>query len=84
MKSPLPERVCASMICRSGTLMVLAMSLLVSLSASPVFAQDDALRPPTTKEAPSAPKYIVIGVAFLLLVLVAIVASLKSKRGHQD
>lgn len=84
MKSPLPERVCASIVAKSGVLIVLMMSLLVSISASPVLAQDEALRPPTTKEAPSAPKYIVIAVAVLLLGLVAFVASLKSKRGHQD
>ena len=84
MKSLLPERVCASIVAKSGALFVLMMSVLVSISTSPVFAQDEALRPPTTKEEPSAPKYIVIAVAFFLLVLVAFVASLKSKRGHQD
>ncbi|MHA7814369.1 MAG: hypothetical protein ACX94C_13380 [Phycisphaerales bacterium] len=84
MKSPLLERVCASIVCKSSTLFVLMMSLLVSLSASPVLAQDDPLRPPTTSEEPSSPKYIVLVIAVLLTGLVVFVATLKSKRGHQD
>ena len=44
----------------------------------------EPLRPPTTQEPPSGPKFIVLGVALLLAGLVIVVATLKSKRGHQD
>lgn len=84
MKSPLLERVCASIVCKSSPLLVVMMCLLASISASPVLAQDEPLRPPTTRDAPSAPKYIVLAIALLLAGLVVFVATLKSKRGHQD
>lgn len=60
------------------------MTVLLSLSTSRVLAQDEALRPPTTSDPPSGPKFIVLGVAVLMVGLVVFVATLKSKRGHQD
>jgi len=62
----------------------LAAGLL--LWASPVLAQEagEPLRPPTTSEPPSGPKFVVIGIAVVLLAGVIFAATLKSKRGHQD
>lgn len=63
---------------------VVLMTLLLSLSTSRVLAQDEPLRPPTTSDPPSGPKFIVLGVVVLMVGLVIFVATLKSKRGHQD
>lgn len=63
---------------------MLMMSLLMTISASEVLAQDEPLRPPTTQDPPSGPKFLVMGIAVLLLGLVVFVATLRSKRGHQD
>ena len=63
---------------------VLLMSLLMTISTSDALAQSEPLRPPTTKEPPSGPKFIVLGIALLMAGLVIFVATLKSKRGHQD
>ncbi len=63
---------------------VVMMSVVMMVMASPALAQDAPLRPPTTKEVPSSPKFIVMGVAVLLLALVVFVVTLRSKRGHQD
>jgi len=60
------------------------MALMMTISTSVVLAQDTPLRPPTTKEPPSGPKFIVLGIVLLLAGLVVFVATLKSKRGHQD
>lgn len=60
------------------------MTVLLSLSTSRVLAQDEVLRPPTTSDPPSGPKFIVLGVAVLMVGLVVFVATFKSKRGHQD
>lgn len=79
MKSPLLERVCGPILSKSACALVALTGTAMS-----VMAQDDELRPPTTTDAPSSPKFVVIGVAVLLLGLVVVVATLKSKRGHQD
>ncbi|HCT46509.1 MAG: hypothetical protein CMJ35_00880 [Phycisphaerae bacterium] len=84
MKTMFAERVCRSIIRRSSALSVLLLSMLMTLSTSQALAQDEPLRPPTTQEPPSGPKFIVLGVALLLAGLVIVVATLKSKRGHQD
>lgn len=63
---------------------VLMLSLLMTLCTSDVMAQDEPLRPPTTQEPPSGPKFLVLGIAVLLLGMVIFVATLRSKRGHQD
>ncbi|MFG0246847.1 MAG: hypothetical protein ACF8MF_12440 [Phycisphaerales bacterium JB052] len=84
MKTFFAERVCRPIVRRSSALGVLMLSMLMTLSTSEVLAQDAPLRPPTTKEPPSGPKFIVLGVALLLAGLVVFVATLKSKRGHQD
>ena len=60
------------------------MLLMVMVSSSQLLAQDEPLRPPTTSAPPSGPKFVVLGVAVLLTGLVVFVATLKSKRGHQD
>ena len=82
MKSPLLERVCAMVVSRSAP--VIAALMVLMIGVGDVLAQEDALRPPTTQDPPSSPKFIVMGVAVLLLVLVVLVATLKTKRGHQD
>lgn len=82
MKSPLLERVCAMVVSRSAP--VIAALMMLMISAGDVLAQDDALRPPTTSNVPSSPKFIVMGVALLLTLVVVFVATLKTKRGHQD
>lgn len=63
---------------------MLMMSLMMTICASEVLAQDEPLRPPTTQDPPSGPKFLVMGIAVLLLGLVVFVATLRSKRGHQD
>jgi hypothetical protein len=69
---------------RNALRSVFTMGMLLAVSAADVFAQSEPLRPPTTKAPPSSPKFIVLGVAVLLTGLVVFVATLKSKRGHQD
>jgi len=68
----------------SVSLLGVLMTVMMMVSSSEVLAQGSALKPPSTKEAPGGPKFIVLGVAVLLLGLVIFVATLKSKRGHQD
>ncbi len=82
MKSPLLERVCGMIVSKSAPAL-LAMMVL-AIGAHDALAQDEPLRPPTTTSVPSSPKFIVMGVGVLLLGLVVFVATLKSKRGHQD
>ncbi len=84
MKTPAAERVCRLIVRRSSALRVLILSLLMTVCTNMVLAQDAPLRPPTTKEPPSGPKFLVIGIAVLLVGLVVFVATLRSKRGHQD
>jgi hypothetical protein len=84
MKSPLFDRVCRSIARCNSAIVVVMMSLLMTLCTSEVLAQSEPLRPPTTKEAPSGPKFIMMGIALVLTGLVIVVAILKSKRGHQD
>ena len=69
-------------ILASNALMWL-MLITVSVSTSILKAQDE-LRPPKTTEEPSSPKYLILFVAVLLVAGVVFVASLKSKRTHQD
>jgi hypothetical protein len=64
--------------------MIVMMSVLMMVSTRAALAQDAPLKPPTTKEPPSGPKFLVIGLALLLTGLVIFVATLKSRRGHQD
>lgn len=82
MKSPLLERACALVVSKCAPMVVALMVLTIGVGD--VLAQDDALRPPTTQDPPSSPKFIVMGVALLLTGLVVFVATLKTKRGHQD
>jgi len=44
----------------------------------------EQLRPPKTKEAPSSPKFLMMGIVLVLLAGVVVVVTLKTKRGHQD
>ncbi len=67
---------CASTMCA-------AMVLMVSASSTLAIAQDD-LRPPKSDQALSAPTVMTIIVAVLLTGAVVFVATLKSKRTHQD
>tara|TARA_E500000318_G_scaffold85651_2_gene81758 strand:- start:16570 stop:16782 length:213 start_codon:yes stop_codon:yes gene_type:complete len=64
--------------------MALVAMMMLAMSAGDVLAQEEALRPPTTQDAPSSPKFIVWGVAILLTGLLVFAVTLKSKRGHQD
>lgn len=84
MKTSAVVRVTRSIVRRSSAISVLMLSLLMTVCTSDVLAQDEPLRPPTTQEPPSGPKFVVLGVAVLLLGLVVFVATLRSKRGHQD
>ena len=59
---------------------VLAMALV----CSPVWAQAEELRLPKAKDAPSSPKFLMMGVVIVLLAGVVVVVTLKTKRGHQD
>ncbi len=63
--------------------MCLAMMMVVSVSSTLAMAQDD-LRPPKSDQALSSPKVMTIIVAVLLTGAVVFVATLKSKRSHQD
>lgn len=71
-------------MCVSRCAPALIAMMALSIGAADALAQDEPLRPPTTTSVPSSPKFIVLGVAVLLLGLVVFVATLKSKRGHQD
>ena len=62
----------------------LILMLTVSLMSSPVMAQQQAIRPPQTREDPVAPKFMIYLVALLLVAGVVFAATLKSKRTHQD
>ncbi len=84
MKTPLLDRVCRTLTRPGAPLARVLPVLMLALSAGAAMAQDTTLRPPTTKTPPSGPKFIVMGVAILLTGLVVFVATLKSKRGHQD
>ncbi len=84
MKTTFVQRVTRSIVCRSSAMSMLMLSLLMTICTSQALAQDEPLRPPTTQDPPSGPKFLVIGVAVLLLGLVVFVATLRSKRGHQD
>ena len=57
---------------------------VISVMSSPVWAQVEDLKPPRTKEAPSNPKFLVMGVAVLLLGAAIFVVTMKAKRDHQD
>ncbi len=63
-----------------GRFGVLAMALV----CSPVWAQAEELRLPKAKEAPGSPKFMMMGVAIVLVAGVVAVVTLKTKRGHQD
>lgn len=65
-------------------MVVVMMSLLMTICTSDVLAQSEPLRPPTTKEPPSGPKFIMMGIAVVLTALVIVVAIFRTKRGHQD
>jgi hypothetical protein len=57
----------------------------LAMAALPALAQADSeLRPPRITESPSSPKYWMYALFILLLAVVVVAASLKSKRGHQD
>ncbi len=63
------------------------MMASVAMLGSDVWAQaEDAepLRPPRVGDAPSSPKFLVMGVIIVLLALVVVAVTLKTKRGHQD
>lgn len=57
---------------------------VVSVMSSPVWAQVEGLKPPKAKEAPSSPKFILMGILLLLLGVVVVAVTLKTKRDHQD
>lgn len=57
---------------------------MIALMCSPVWAQAEELRLPKAKEAPDSPKFMMMGVAILLVAGVVAVVTLKTKRGHQD
>jgi len=57
---------------------------LMSAMSSPLWAQVEALNPPKTKEAPSSPKFLMMGVVLVLLAGTVVLVTLKAKRGHQD
>ncbi|MFK7758596.1 MAG: hypothetical protein AB8C13_01470 [Phycisphaerales bacterium] len=52
--------------------------------SSPVWAQAEELRPPKASEAPSSPKYLMMGVLLVIFAGVVVAVTLKTKRGHQD
>jgi hypothetical protein len=64
------------------------MMASIAMLSSDVWAQaEDAaepLRPPRVGDAPSSPKFLVMGVIVVLVALVVIAVTLKTKRGHQD
>lgn len=67
------------------------MMASMALLSSDVWAQaEDAadaaepLRPPRVGDAPSSPKFLVMGVIVVLVAVVVIAVTLKTKRGHQD
>jgi len=57
---------------------------VMSVMSSPVWAQVEGLKPPKTKDAPSSPKFLMMGVIIVLLAVTVVVVTLKAKRGHQD
>lgn len=57
---------------------------VVSVMSSPVWAQAEALKPPRAKDAPSSPKFLLMGVLLVLVGAAVVVVTLKTKRGHQD
>lgn len=57
---------------------------LISVMSSPVWAQVEDLSPPRTKDAPSNPKFLVFGVAAILVGAAIFVVTMKAKRDHQD
>ena len=63
-----------------GWIIVGAMSVM----SSPVWAQVEGLKPPKTQDAPSSPKFLMMGVIIVLLAATVVVVTLKAKRGHQD
>gem|GEM_PF-5481574 len=67
----------------SVSAMCVMMTLLVSVSSTVVMAQDE-LRPPKTSESLSAPKYIILLIAVLLVGGVVFASTFRSKRSHQD
>jgi hypothetical protein len=61
----------------------LLMAIFAAMS-SPAWAQAEELRPPRAKEAPSSPKFLMMGIIVVLLAIVVVVVTLKVKRTHQD
>ena len=57
---------------------------MMSVMSSPVWAQVEGLKPPKTKDAPSSPKFLMMGVVIVLIAVTVVVVTLKAKRGHQD
>jgi len=55
-----------------------------AVMSSPAWAQAEQLRPPKAKETPSSPKFFIMGVIILLLGVLVVVVTLKTKRTHQD
>ena len=84
MKTPIAERVCRSIVSRNVSAVMLMLSVLMTVASSQALAQEEALRPPTTDDPPGGPKFLVMFIALLMTGLVVFVATLKSKRGHQD
>ncbi|MDF1809244.1 MAG: hypothetical protein P1U42_06075 [Phycisphaerales bacterium] len=74
---------CRRLALMSIPTMCFVMTLMVSVSSTLVFAQDE-LRPPKTSESPSAPKYIILFIAVLLVAGVVFASTFRSKRSHQD
>lgn len=60
------------------------VGVVMSVMASPAWAQVEELKPPKAKEAPSSPKYLLMGIVIVLVAGVIVAVTLKTKRGHQD
>ena len=55
-----------------------------AIMSSPAWAQAEQLTPPRAKETPSSPKFLMMGIIFVLLAIVIVIVTLKVKRTHQD
>jgi|TARA_R110002072_G_scaffold175700_2_gene331650 ABC-type uncharacterized transport system permease subunit len=73
---------------RISSLSMWAFAGLMAVMSSSAWAQaEDAvetLRPPKTSDAPSSPKFLMMGLVLVLLAAVVVVVTLKTKRDHQD
>lgn len=69
---------------RISTLWTRIGVVVLAVMGSPAWAQVEELRLPKTKEAPSSPKYLMMGVVIVLLAGAVVAVTLKAKRDHLD